>query len=75
VAALEVQTGVATGWDPDAQGTGVAGDGVYALAVSHSTVYAGGFFSSIGGKERRGIAVLDATTGLAARRFSLLRAE
>jgi hypothetical protein len=39
--------------------------GVSALVVSGSTVYAGGDFSSIGGQNRRGIAALDATTGLA----------
>ena len=49
---------------------------MHALAVSGSTVYAGGSFTSIGGEERHGIAALDATTGLAARpSYSLLRAE
>jgi hypothetical protein len=38
---------------------------VIALAVSGSTVYAGGNFTSIGGQGRGGIAALDPTTGLA----------
>ena len=51
--------GLATAWNPNANGT------VYALAVSGSTVYAGGDFTSIGGQARNRIAALDATTGLA----------
>jgi hypothetical protein len=38
---------------------------VFALAVNGSTVYAGGYFTSIGGENRGGIAALDAGTGLA----------
>ena len=38
---------------------------VLALAVSGSTVYAGGQFSAVGGQTRDGIAALDASTGLA----------
>jgi hypothetical protein len=36
---------------------------VYSLAVSGSTVYAGGEFSTIGGQERYCIAAIDASTG------------
>ena len=36
-----------------------------ALAVSDSTVYAGGGFTSIGGQIRHNLAALDATTGAA----------
>src|SRR5207244_484027 len=39
--------------------------GVSALAVSGSTVYAGGSFTSIGGQPRSRAAALDAATGLA----------
>jgi hypothetical protein len=62
IAALDATTGVATSWDPNANGS------VATLAVSGSTVYAGGNFngaSSIGGATRDHIAALDATTGLA----------
>ena len=35
---------------------------VYAIAVSGNTIYIGGFFTSVGGTLRNGIAALDATT-------------
>jgi trimeric autotransporter adhesin len=59
IAALDANTGNATSWDPNAGGT------VAALAVSGSTVYAGGGFSSIGGKTRHKLAAIDAATGTA----------
>jgi hypothetical protein len=59
IAALDEATGLATGWDPNANGD------VYALAVSGSTVYVGGDFTTIGGQPRNHIAALDAATGLA----------
>ena len=63
IAALDAGSGLATAWDPEASSTGYAG--VSALAVSGSTVYAGGLFTSIGGQTRNHIAALDATSGLA----------
>ncbi len=57
IAALDATTGTATTWDPNANNT------VWALAVSGSTVYAGGDFTTIGGQPRNRIAALDATTG------------
>ena len=42
-----------------------AGSGVYSLAVSGSTVYAGGLFTTIGVLTRNRIAALDASTGSA----------
>ena len=56
---LDAATGQATAWNPDAS------NDVFALAVSGSTVYAGGDFTLIGGQTRNYIAALDATTGLA----------
>ena len=52
-------SGSATAWNP------VADYPVYALAVSGSTIYAGGGFYTIGGQPRDGVAALDANTGLA----------
>jgi len=59
IAAIDAATGAATDWNPNANNT------VYALAVSGSTVYAGGDFTSIGGQMRNNIAALDASTGAA----------
>jgi hypothetical protein len=59
IAALDATTGNATSWDPNASG-GV-GTSVDALAISGSTVYAGGRFTSIGGQPRSNIAALDAS--------------
>jgi urease beta subunit len=62
--ALDTATGVATGWNPGANNT------VSALAVSGSTVYAGGSFTTLGGggagtASRSLIGSLDAGTGAA----------
>ncbi|MCX7047590.1 MAG: hypothetical protein NTX50_19160, partial [Candidatus Sumerlaeota bacterium] len=67
IAALDANsTGVATAWDAMAYKKGdFYGAHIYALAVSGSTVYAGGEFSFIGGKMRNNIAALDAATGAA----------
>jgi trimeric autotransporter adhesin len=67
IAALDATTLVPTAWDPNAAGQSIFGNYPYvnAIVVSGSTVYVGGYFSSIGGQQRKGIAALDATTGLA----------
>ena len=67
IAALDASTGRATAWNPNASAGADAefGADVYALAVTGSTVYAGGNFSSIGGVVRNNIAALDASTGRA----------
>ena len=59
IAALDASTGLATAWDPDADNE------VGAFAVSGSTVYVAGRFTSIGGQNRIAAAALDASTGLA----------
>jgi hypothetical protein len=66
IASLDATTGLATSWNPDAGG-GSSGYimGAYDFAFSGNTVYVAGNFTSIGGKNRSGIAALDATTGLA----------
>jgi hypothetical protein len=63
IAALDAATGEATAWNPDASALQLPS--VSALAVSGSTVYAGGNFTSIGGQARNCIAELDAATGAA----------
>jgi hypothetical protein len=64
IAAFNAIDGTVTSFDPNASwGTGYAT--VYALAVSGSTVYAGGFFTTVGGQERSYIAALNATDGTA----------
>ena len=59
IAALDASSGLATSWDPNADNT------LSALALSGSTVYAGGEFTTIGGQARSRIAALDTNTGLA----------
>lgn len=61
LAAIEPTTGNATTWQPVISGGSYPM--VYALAVSGSTVYVGGSFTSAGGQTRSNIAALDATTG------------
>ena len=65
IAAIDA-TGAVTGWDPNASG-GVPYCTVQALAVSGdgATVYAGGNFTTIGGKTRNKIAALNNSTGAA----------
>ena len=63
LAALDATTGTVLAWNPNAQLTSKGY--MHTLAVSGSTVYAGGGFTSIGGQPRSGFAALDATTGTA----------
>ena len=71
IAAIDASTGAVSDWNPFAQSSN-PGDSqdppwpwVSALAVSESTVYAGGHFETIGGQARIGVAALDARTGAA----------
>lgn len=70
LAALDATTGAATAWNPSGAGDSTIGNprggySVMTLAVSGSTVYAGGDFISLGGQPRNRVAALDATTGAA----------
>ncbi len=56
IAALNASDGSVTNWNP------IANDEVLALAISGSTVYAGGYFTNIGGQTRNRIVALDANT-------------
>ena len=70
IAALSVADGLATSWNPDALANTTVG--VRALAAQRpapgadpDVVFVGGAFGTIGGKARRNLAAIDATTGLA----------
>jgi hypothetical protein len=54
VAALDASSGLATAWNANAGGESTDLDStcVYALSVSRSTVYIGGYFDTIGGQDR-----------------------
>ena len=63
IAALDATTGFATTWNPNASAPSFPG--VAALAVSGTTIFAAGWFDSIGGKARNNIAALNNTNGAA----------
>ena len=65
IAAISAIDGTATGFDPNAAGFNGGIATVYALAVSGSTVYAGGYFGAIGGQPRASIAALSVADGSA----------
>ncbi|HEU0195446.1 MAG TPA: hypothetical protein VFQ71_14670 [Gaiellales bacterium] len=56
-AAIDLSTGGLLPWNPNANNT------VQTLAVNGSTVYLGGLFSTVGGKNSKRLAAVDATTG------------
>ncbi len=63
IAAISLATGssaatIDADWDPDATGTGV-----FAIAASDTQVFAGGWFTSIGGAARSGLALLAPANG------------
>jgi hypothetical protein len=62
IAAVDAVTGAATGWNP---GVSTPGGTVQALALSGTTIYAGGHFLDLGGQPRRYIGAIDVTTGSA----------
>ena len=64
LAALDGSTGLADAWDPAATANGGTPQ-VLTIAASGSVLYAGGYFTSIGGQARNDLAALDAATGLA----------
>ena len=57
IAALDMTTGNATAWNPNANFD------VTTLEASGGVMYVGGYFTSIGGQSRNYIAALDMTTG------------
>ena len=65
IASLDPVTGVATGWNPAPKPGGNNGGDVDALVVTQSTVYAGGDFSVMGGRDRDALAAVSARTARA----------
>jgi len=63
LAALDATTGSATAWNPNA--VECCGGGIEAIAVAGSSVYVGGYMSSIGGTPCQYGGAVDATTGVA----------
>jgi hypothetical protein len=64
IGALDTSSGGALDWNP--YPTIPSGNAfVHALAVDGTTIYAGGYFSQIGGQPRNNIAALNSATGLA----------
>jgi outer membrane protein assembly factor BamB len=62
IAALDVATGSATPWSPEASG---GSPPLLTIAAAGGTVYAGGTFAAIGGQARNRIAALSVATGAA----------
>ncbi|MCB9412577.1 MAG: hypothetical protein H6525_07000 [Actinobacteria bacterium] len=61
LAAMDTTSGIVTGWSPTVGGVSVPT--VRALALSGSTVYAGGEFTTVAGQPRNNIVAVDAVTG------------
>ncbi len=64
LAAINLSTGKVTSWNPDISESGSLPN-VKALAISASTVYAGGAFSNVGDSTRYGIAAINISSGIA----------
>lgn len=64
LAAVDALSGAATAWDPSPAG-GTPYPTVTSLKAVGPRVYAAGDFDEVGGKPRRGLAALDAASGLA----------
>jgi len=62
LAAVDALTGRATPWNPDPRVPDVPGN-VFALVATCDTIFVGGDFHTIGGKERTNLAAISATTG------------
>ncbi len=64
IAAVDILTGLATAWNPDAASSNPTDAlEVWAIAIRKNAVYAGGDFTIIGGQPRNHLAALDAATG------------
>jgi trimeric autotransporter adhesin len=64
LAEVDRVTGLATGWDAAIGGT-YGSRWVFSLALSGRNLYVGGQFTSIGGQNRKNLAMLESDTGMA----------
>lgn len=64
IAAIDTTTGNVTAWDPDITNGTIFMDGVYAMILDGTTLYAGGNFDTVAGIPRNNIVALDTSTGL-----------
>ncbi|MBD0255853.1 MAG: T9SS type A sorting domain-containing protein [Cytophagales bacterium] len=65
IAAIDATTGRATSWNPSAGSTPSAIRYVRSLATAGNVVYAGGYFTFMGGQNRNYVVALDTATGRA----------
>ncbi|MFN8589016.1 MAG: hypothetical protein U0704_14590 [Candidatus Eisenbacteria bacterium] len=63
LAAYDISTGALLPWAPEVDGGMTSSGEVLSLAVQGSTVYFGGWFATVAGEARIGIAAVDATSG------------
>ena len=65
IGALDATTGLASSWNPNASSSSLELPTVRSLSLSGGTLYAAGYFTTIGGQARQYLAALDVTTGAA----------
>jgi hypothetical protein len=62
---LDIASGIPTSWNPSVDYRGLFPGVVNALTEKGGTIYLGGLFTGVAGQERKGLAAVDAATGLA----------
>jgi hypothetical protein len=65
IAALSLETGEATPWNPNSSGGQAQSQGVYTLLLAGEVLYAGGEFGTIGRQTRNRLAAISVQTGQA----------
>ncbi len=63
LAAIDTATGSLTNWSPYVASTLSIGASIHTLSISENFIYAGGFYTQIGGKVRNSLVAMDANTG------------
>ncbi|OGU10461.1 MAG: hypothetical protein A2W29_04525 [Gemmatimonadetes bacterium RBG_16_66_8] len=64
LAELDLETGLATGWNPNVRGPGTPYPFIASLVRQGDRLYVGGSFSSVGGQARQSLAAFDLPSGL-----------